>query len=55
MAIEINGITYRNLTEQVDKNKEDIAAIRKRIPINEDVELIEEQIGDLQSQISELN
>lgn len=55
MAIEINGITYRNLSEQVAKNQEDIAAIRKRIPINEDVELIEEQIGDLQSQISELN
>lgn len=32
MPIEIDGKVYRNIQEQVDKNKEDIADLRTRIP-----------------------
>lgn len=32
MSIEIDGKVYRNIQEQVDKNKDDIADLRTRIP-----------------------
>ena len=44
MAITINGKTYRNLTEQVLKNKEDIAALQEG-----------GGASDLEGQVSQLN
>ena len=32
MSIEINGKVYRNLQEQVEKNKEDIEVLNQKIP-----------------------
>ena len=32
MSIEINGKVYRNLQEQVEKNKEDIEVLDQKIP-----------------------
>ena len=55
MAIEINGKVYRNLTEQVQKNKDDIADLYKRNPTDKDITEYEEKLAEFEGQLTEVN
>lgn len=52
MAIEINGKTYRNLTEQVGKNQEDISTLFKRTISEEEKEAIQNNLTSLNQEMS---